>query len=135
MSVSNSNLITLDASLSFNPNEPIDGQNQDIYYIWRCNVTADHVNCKEYTTTSKKNYIIAIKISVYIEFTANVSRQKIILDPKRQLTGFLDKAKIYEFSLTTRVSDSYAKRVGKPIDGTAKIILFSNAITLGLRIE
>jgi hypothetical protein len=55
-SVSNSYLITLDATLSYNPNEPSHKQDQGIYYIWRCDVEADDVNCKEHMTTSKKQY-------------------------------------------------------------------------------
>lgn len=58
-----------------------------------------------------------------------------ILDPKRQLPGVLDKDKIYEFNLTTRVTDSYAERVGKPTDGTAKIILLPNSVVLDFRIK
>jgi len=62
-------------------------------------------------------------------------QRKIVLDPERRLTGFLDKAKIYEFNLTTRVTNSYAKRIGRPTDGTARIILFPNAIALDFKIK
>ncbi|XP_050063461.1 uncharacterized protein LOC126552720 isoform X6 [Aphis gossypii] len=105
--VSSSYLITLDASLSYNPNEPSHKQDQDIHYIWRCDVEADNVNCKEHTSTSRT----------------------------RQLPGLLDKAKKYVFKLITRVSDEYAKRVGKPKDGTAEIILLPKAISLDISIK
>lgn len=72
--VSSSNLITLNASPSFNPNEPSHRQNQDVYYVWRCDVEADNDNCKEYTTTSKKTIKLHLAISIYIEFVAHVFR-------------------------------------------------------------
>lgn len=50
--VSNSELVTLNASLSYNPNEPKSRQD-DMVYIWNCDVTADKDNCQEYITTSK----------------------------------------------------------------------------------
>jgi len=74
--VSSSYLITLDASLSYNPNEPSHKQDQDIYYIWRCDVETDDVNCKEHTSTSKKNNIITmhLPILVYIKFVTYIFR-------------------------------------------------------------
>jgi len=137
-SVSNSNFITLNASLSFNPNEPENRQNQDkYYYIWRCDVEVDDDNCKEYTTTSKKNYTIAFtdRFRFTSSLYAHLLQCNNILGPIRKLPGFLNKAKKYEFNLITRVSDEYVKRVGKPKDGTAKIILFPNAIVLNIRIK
>lgn len=45
-------LVTLNASLSFNPNEP--SYNQDhIVYTWSCDVKMDNENCQEYSTNSK----------------------------------------------------------------------------------
>lgn len=50
--VSNVNLVTLDASLSHNPNEPNNRQNE-ILYVWSCDVITDVNNCQEYITTGK----------------------------------------------------------------------------------
>jgi hypothetical protein len=49
--VSNSELVTLDASLSYNPNEPRNKQDHIIYF-WHCDVETDEENCQEYVTTS-----------------------------------------------------------------------------------
>lgn len=48
--VSNSILVTLDASLSNNPNEPKNRQG-NINYVWECDVQEDVENCKEYVTS------------------------------------------------------------------------------------
>lgn len=50
--VSDFDLVTLDASLSYNPNEPKARQDQMIY-TWSCDVGADEKNCQEYSTNSK----------------------------------------------------------------------------------
>lgn len=49
--VSNSELVTLDASLSYNPNEPKYRQDQ-VFYTWICDVKTDRANCLEYITSS-----------------------------------------------------------------------------------
>lgn len=50
--VSNVNLVTLDASLSYNPNEPYNRQNE-VLYVWSCDVKTDVENCQEYITTGE----------------------------------------------------------------------------------
>lgn len=50
--VSDSFLVTLDASLSYNPNEPKNRQT-DVNYIWECDVLEDIENCKKYVTAGK----------------------------------------------------------------------------------
>lgn len=50
--VSDSALVTLDASLSYNPNEPNSRQG-DVNYVWVCDVHEDVDNCKEFVTASK----------------------------------------------------------------------------------
>lgn len=50
--VSNFELVTLDASSSYNPNEPKTRQDQMIY-TWRCDIDVDEENCREYNTNGK----------------------------------------------------------------------------------
>ncbi|VVC36587.1 PKD/REJ-like domain,EGF-like domain [Cinara cedri] len=52
MQVIDSELVTIDASLSYNPNEPNSKQNY-VLYIWYCDVKTDEENCQEYITTGK----------------------------------------------------------------------------------
>jgi len=59
--VSNSELVILNASSSYNPNEPESSQN-DMIYIWNCDVLVDKENCQEYITTSIIFVLINIKL-------------------------------------------------------------------------
>lgn len=58
--VSNFDLVTLDASLSNNPNEPKNRQDQ-VLYTWTCDVKTDETNCPKYTTPSNDVVLFIIQ--------------------------------------------------------------------------
>jgi len=55
------NLLTLDASESYNPNEK-DGK-KHLLYTWECNIPADDI-CKKSTSTSNYNIILRLQSSL-----------------------------------------------------------------------
>lgn len=53
------NLLTLNASESYNPNELKVDQKKNLLFTWECNITKDD-SCKKFKTTS--NYYIIILV-------------------------------------------------------------------------
>lgn len=53
----------------------------------------------------------------------------------RKLSAPLDKAKMYVFTLTTRVYKDYIESIGNPKEGTAKITLLPNSSVVDIQIK
>lgn len=129
--MSNFDLVTLDASLSYNPNEPKNRQDQMIY-IWHCDVDADKENCQEYKTNSK---IFVFEKYIRLSLCIGITTKNIILDPVRSLMAPLNKAQKYVFKLITQVNNDYIQHIGRPKEGNAIITLLPKSFVFDVSIK